>query len=172
MFITAVEAQTEPQTALLRTGEGETIQSPLNHAESEETLGCPRRKLANRSMNPQARSGIIKNSRTSQLDKSVGGLSFARMTLREMEKVDKRIEVCSPNVYNGNKAMRGLSLNDKRFDMINKDPKVSSQVKNTHLPQWQLNSEKKIDFRHHVYNRNIYKPKTNIVTRRTGEGYN
>lgn len=88
-----------------------------------------------------------------------------------MEKGDNRLGVNSPNVYNGNKALRGLSLNDKRFDMINKDPKVSSQVKNTQLPQWKLNSDRLIDFRHQVHNRNIYKPKTSMVTRRTDVGH-
>ena len=94
MFITAVEQQpqTEPQTALLRTVEGAegTIPqgSPLVHAESTDTVSYPRRKLAARSAHPMSKSGPIGNSRTKQIDKAITGLSFERMTMRELDKVD------------------------------------------------------------------------------------
>mgnify|MGYP007004935795 FL=1 len=50
------------------------------------------------------------------------------MTLRESDKIESlttgcKLNIKSPNVYNGNKAMRGLSLNEKRFDNINKEHK-------------------------------------------------
>ena len=179
MFITAVEQQpqTEPQTALLRTVEGAdgTIQSPLVHAESTDTVSYPRRKLAARSAHPMSKSGPFGNSKTRQVDKAVTGLSFERMTMRELDKVDiqynAKNDLKSPNIYNGNKALRGLSLNDKRFDNIEKNPKVSSNIKNTNLPKWELNSDRQIDFRNIVYNRNIYKPKTSMVNRRAEVGH-
>lgn len=68
--------------------------------------------------------------------------------------------------------MRGLSLNEKRFDNINKDPRCSTAIKNTDLPKWELISERQIDFRHIVYNRNVYKPKTSLVNRRFEVGHN
>ena len=102
---------------MLRTAEGgETIQSPLMHADSAETVGCPRRKLASHSLYPSRRSNQLNNSRTKQIDPSIAGLSFERMTMRNLDKVDsgygEKNHLKSPNVYNGNKALRGNSLND------------------------------------------------------------
>ena len=125
--------------------------------------------------NAMSKSGPISSSLTRQIDKAVGGLSFERMTLRELDKAEAgygaKHDLKSPNIYIGNRALRGLTLNDKRFDVINKDPDCSSQQKNTHLPKWQLNSDRHIDFRHVVYNRNVYKPKTSMVNRRFEIGH-
>ena len=74
-------------------------------------------------------------------------------------------------VYIGNRALRGLSLNDKRFDNINKDPSCSSNIKNSHLPNWKYISDRQIDFKNVVYNRNVYKPKTSLVNRRFEIGH-
>ena len=50
--------------------------------------------------------------------------------MRELDKVDAgygaKNDLKSPNIYIGNKALRGLSLCEKRFDNIEKNPKVSS----------------------------------------------
>ena len=127
-------------------------------------------------MNPSARSGPINNSLTRQIDPAIMGLSFERMNLRELDKADAgygaKNDLKSPNIYNGNKALRGLSVNDKRFDNINKNPSVSTASKNTYLPRWELNSDRHIDFRNIVYNRNIYKPKTDLTNRRAEIGHN
>ena len=69
------------------------------------------------------------------------------MTTRMLSKVDESLGVKGPNVFNGNKALRGLSLNDNRFENINKTPDVSSAVKYAHLPKWGLISNRDIDFR-------------------------
>lgn len=90
----------------------------------------------------------------------ISGPSFTRQTNRLLSNMDESLGVKGPNVFNGNKALRGLSLNENRFENINKTPEVSSNVKYLHLPKWDLNSDRHIDFRNTVYNRNVYKPKT------------
>lgn len=77
-----------------------------------------------------------------------------------LSNLDESLGIKSPNIFNGNKALRGLSLNENRFENINKTPEVSSNVKYVDLPKWNLNSDRHIDFRNTVYNRNVYKPKT------------
>ena len=81
------------------------------------------------------------------------------MTNCMLSKADENIDVKGPNVFIGNAALRGNSLNDNRFENIEKMPGVSSEVKYAHLPQWKLTSNRHIDFRMQVYNRNVYKPK-------------
>ena len=101
----------------------------------------------------------------------ITSLGFDRMTARLISKADGSLGVKGPNVYLGNKALRGLSLNDERFENINKEPIVSSAVKNSHLPKWNLNSDRHIDFRLKVYNRNVYKPSSEITNRRIDQGH-
>lgn len=45
-------------------------------------------------------------------------------------------------------------------------------MKRVQHPKWERFSERTIDFRTHVYNRNVYKPKTALVTRRFEVGQN
>ena len=89
-----------------------------------------------------------------------------------MTKFDGNLAVKSPNVYIGYKALRGLSLDAERFSNINKDPEPSSKVKYSHQPEWKLISNRTIDFRNTVYNRNIYDPKTKVSNRNTDIGHN
>lgn len=75
-----------------------------------------------------------------------------------LSREDFELGLRSPNVYIGNTALRGLETNAKRFDAIDKNPEVSSLNKNTQLPFWKDMSNRNIDFRLTVYNRNVYDP--------------
>ena len=77
----------------------------------------------------------------------------------------------SPNIFIGNNALRGLDTNAKRFDSINKNPEVSSQNRNTQLPYWKDMSDRQIDFRLTVYNRNMYNPSKKATSRRLSAGH-
>ena len=98
---------------------------------------------------------------------------FERMTSRAISKADINLPVKSPNIYNGNNALRGLSVNEHRFDNINKQPEVcTSTVKAAQLPGWNTYADRNIDFSHKIYNHNVYRPQTSATTRRVEVGYN
>ena len=88
-----------------------------------------------------------------------------------LSKLDEGLGLKSPDVFLGNKSLRGLDVHEARFENINKNPEISSKNKNTNLPEWKYISERRIDFSHQVYNRNVYSPQTKAVNRRTEMGH-
>eukprot|EP00354_Favella_ehrenbergii_P000523 CAMPEP_0170452468 /NCGR_PEP_ID=MMETSP0123-20130129/1356_1 /TAXON_ID=182087 /ORGANISM="Favella ehrenbergii, Strain Fehren 1" /LENGTH=105 /DNA_ID=CAMNT_0010714483 /DNA_START=208 /DNA_END=525 /DNA_ORIENTATION=- len=91
------------------------------------------------------------------------------MTSRGLTMSDLRdTGVIAANVFIGNKPLWHTSLDDKRFENIEKDPEILTRVKVPRQPKWELFGARKIDFRLKVYNRNVYMPRQKLITRREG----
>ena len=157
-FLTGInQIPEEPMSAIPRSIEG-------GGQESMDSMQENKVRFTNRTINSSRKVGGTRNSmdggrRKKGYTQTVSGFSFERMTNCLLSKADENLDVKSPNVFIGNAALRGHSLNDNRFENIEKMPGVSSEVKLAHLPQWKLISNRQIDFRLKVYNHNVYKPK-------------
>lgn len=117
-----------------------------------------RSRLLNNNLSLLSRVGEDK----SPSQDAIRGLYFERQMAREDDCFTR-----SPNVLLGDRALRGLDAHEERFVDINKTPDVSSKVKHAHLPQWRYGSQRMIDFRNTVYNRNVYDASQKLTKART-----
>ena len=70
----------------------------------------------------------------------------------------RETEVIAANVFIGNKPLWHPTLDEKRFDNIDKDPEILTRTKVPHQPKWALFSSREIEFKSKVYNCNTYLP--------------
>jgi len=94
---------------------------------------------------------------------------FRTMTSRGLTVSDLReTEVVAAPVFIGNKPLWPISLHEKRFDNINKDPEILTRTKKIGQPKWELFDDRTIDFRNKIYAHNVYLPSQKLVSRRQG----